>query len=150
LVNENRVNLLAAVLTIWRWGRLCVDLPAGLPIGSFDQWARWVRDPLLALGCRDPVERLVNAKQNDGHRQELVALFRLWHQAHGGQPMTAHTLHQVVKDAIDPHKRGRQFIAAHLAKLAGARVAGFTLKKQAPDSKWSADSYALSFDDASN
>ena len=148
-VNKNRAHLLAAVLTIWLWGRLQPNLLFGLPLGSFDQWARWVRDPLIALGCRDPVERLVNDKRNDGHRQELVAVFRLWQQAHGGKPITAHSLNQVVKDAIDPHKRGRQFIAAHLAKLAGARVAGFTLTKLAPDSKWSADSYALSFDDAS-
>ncbi len=148
-VKENRANLLAAVLTVWRWGRQHPKLRPGLPLGSFDQWARWVRDPLLALGCCDPVERLVNAKQNDGHRQELVAVFRLWHQAHGDKPVTAHSLSQVVKDAMDPHKRGRQFIAAYLAKLAGARVAGFTLTKQAPDSKWSADSYALRFDNAS-
>ena len=65
IVTRRRTELLAAALTIWRWGRLSPDLPRGRPLGSFDQWARWVRDPLLALGCRDPVERLIDAKRND-------------------------------------------------------------------------------------
>jgi hypothetical protein len=25
---------------------------------SFEQWAEWRRNPLFALGCRDPVERI--------------------------------------------------------------------------------------------
>jgi hypothetical protein len=50
-VTVRRKELLAALLTIWRWGRTATDIEAGLPLGSFTQWCRWVRDPLLALGC---------------------------------------------------------------------------------------------------
>jgi hypothetical protein len=68
-VTDRRRELLAALLTIWRWGRIRVDIKPGLPLGSFEQWCRWVRDPLLALGCQDPVERVSEAKERDGRRQ---------------------------------------------------------------------------------
>ena len=103
-VTGRRAELLAAVLTIWRWGRLHPDLPSGLPLGSFEQWGRWVRDPLLALGCRDPGERLVDAKRSDGQRQDIVEIFELWHLLHGEKPVTAHELHQQLKQLIDPQK----------------------------------------------
>ena len=56
-VTQRRTELLAALLTIWRWGRIATDIKSGIPLGSFAQWCRWVRDPLLALGCQDPVEQ---------------------------------------------------------------------------------------------
>jgi hypothetical protein len=57
-VTKRRAELLAALLTIWRWGRYSTDLESGRPLGSFEQWSKWVRDPLLALGCQDPAERV--------------------------------------------------------------------------------------------
>jgi hypothetical protein len=143
-VIEQRSALLAAALTIWRWGRVQSELPRGLPLGSFDQWARWVRDPLLALGCFDPVQRLIKDKKKDGHRQEVVAIFQLWHRIHGEKPVTAFMLSQQIKDVLDPQKRGRQFIAAKVAKLTSARVAGFTLTRQ-ESSQWEPDTYSLLF-----
>ena len=65
-VRERRTELLAALLTIWRWGRIVSDIEPGRALGSFEQWCRWVRDPLLALGCQDPVERVSEAKARDG------------------------------------------------------------------------------------
>ena len=41
-VAKRRCELLAAALTIWRWGRLATNVKAGRPLGSFDQWGRWV------------------------------------------------------------------------------------------------------------
>ena len=75
---RRRPELLTALLTIWRWGVLEESLPAGKPLGGFAQWCRWVRDPLLALGCRDPIERVSEAKQRDSRRQALFELFQLW------------------------------------------------------------------------
>jgi hypothetical protein len=45
-VMTRRNELLAALLTIWRWGRVSAGFPAGLPLGSFPTWSQWVRDPL--------------------------------------------------------------------------------------------------------
>src|ERR1700730_496990 len=55
-VTDRRTELLAALLTIWRWGRVATDIKPGLAPGSFGQWCLWVRDPLLALGCQEPAE----------------------------------------------------------------------------------------------
>ena len=91
-VRERRTELLAALLTIWRWGRIATDIKPGLPLGSFEQWCRWVRDPLLALGCQDPVERVSEAKARDGRRQEVGDLFTLWWEKHGDQPVAVSQL----------------------------------------------------------
>jgi hypothetical protein len=42
-------------------------IEADRPLGSFEQWAEWCRDPPLALGCRDPVERIDAVKSDDPH-----------------------------------------------------------------------------------
>lgn len=57
-MTERRTELLAALLTIWRWGRLTKGMKTGRTLGSFEQWCGWVRDPLLALGCKDPADRV--------------------------------------------------------------------------------------------
>jgi predicted alpha/beta hydrolase len=71
-----REALLADALTIWRWGRQMGDaLPAGRSLGSFNDWARWCRDPLVALGCHDPALRVADAKAKDPRRQRVAELF---------------------------------------------------------------------------
>jgi hypothetical protein len=57
---------------------------------------------------------------------------------------TAHRLDLEVQKIIDPHGRGRQHVAAQLEKLAGTRIAGFVLSRQAPVGKWGAATYTLS------
>src|SRR5215217_3079923 len=39
-VMKRRREFLAAVLTIWRWGRLDDSIPNGRDLGSFEQWCR--------------------------------------------------------------------------------------------------------------
>jgi hypothetical protein len=71
-----RANLLAAALTIWRWGRQ--NKPkSGKALGSYEVWAQWCRDPLLALGMRDPVDRIAEIKAADPKRRALIAIFDL-------------------------------------------------------------------------
>ena len=142
-VKRRRHELLAAVLTIWRWGRHDTSIKVGRPLGSFEQWGRWVRDPLLALGCRDPVDRVGEAKERDGRRQTTTELFRFWWERHADRPVPAAELHDDVKKLIDPQDRGRQFIAAQLEKLAGARMAGHVLTRQAPAGKWGRATFSL-------
>lgn len=142
-VLKRRPELLAAVLTIWRWGRQTTNLEAGRPLGSFDQWCRWVRDPLLALGCEDPAERVSEAKESDGRRQTLLQLFEMWWDKHGDRPVTLANLHEDVLHLADPQKRGRQFVAASIGKLAGTRTGGFILTRQAAAGKWGPATFVL-------
>ena len=128
---RRRGELLGAALTIWRWGRQQGDtLPQGLPLGSFGQWARWVRDPLLALGCRDPAERIALLKADDPRRRALIEAFDAWWHNHGDLPMRALDLAEPVKIALDPQGRGRQYLIRAVARLAGTRMGGYALEAQ--------------------
>jgi hypothetical protein len=143
-VARSRAGILAAMLTIWRFGRLARGIERGITLGSYERWCEWVRDPLLSLGCLDPVARLTETKTRDPMRQATGDLFAVWWKHHGPSPQTGHGLDFEVLKLIDPHARGRQFVAAYLEKLSGTRLAGFVLTRQAPVSKWSASTYALS------
>lgn len=143
-----RRELLADVLTIWKWGRIATSLQRGLALGSFDQWSRWVRDPLLALGCQDPVARLTAAKQRDDRRQGIAELFTVWWERHRGKPVRVRDLHDDVKNAADPQGRGRQYLVAKLTKLAGTRMAGFVLTRQPALGHWGVATFALKKTDA--
>ena len=141
-----RAELLSAALTIWRWGRhteVAGKLTAGLPLGSFEQWCRWVRDPLLMLGCQDPAKRVAEAKAQDRKRQHIVDLFTVWHENHGDNAMKAAELADPVRRLIDPQDRGRQYTAAALARLAGTRAGGFLMTRQDPSGTWGASTYAV-------
>jgi hypothetical protein len=139
-----REALLTDVLTIWRWGRQMGEaLPAGRPLGSFTDWARWCRDPLLALGCRDPVLRISDAKAHDPRRQRIAEIFNAWWEAHRDRPVTVAELAEPVRAAADPAGRGRQYLAAAIRRLEGTRAAGFVLERHAPAGKWTPDRYSL-------
>ena len=142
-VTAKRTELLAAALTIWRWGRQAANLPAGSRLGSFEKWGLWVRDPLLALGCEDPAQRVGEAKQRDSRRQAVSHWFALWRERHGDKPVPASALHEDVRQAIDPQGRGRQYVASQLEKHTGTRIGGFVLERQAAVGKWGSATYVI-------
>jgi len=143
-IERRRAELLVAGLTIWRWGRQNAPmLPRGKSLGSFETWAEWCRDPLFALGCRDPVERIQVLKANDPRRQRIAELFQVWWEHHGATPVKANQLAEPVKAVADPQGRGRQYLATFIAGLAGTHAAGFVLTRQESAGKWTAATYAL-------
>src|SRR5262249_8397536 len=133
---DRRVDLLTACLTIWRWGVEQRDLKRGLPLGSYEQWAQWCRDSLLALGCRDPVERVSQIKAADPKRRYVVEVFQRWWKHHADKDVTAADLHLEVKEAIDPNSKrtaddvlafSRQRVASFLRAHINTRLGGFVL-----------------------
>lgn len=145
-VMDDRTALLAAALTIWRWGRhldAAKELQAGVPLGSFDAWCRWVRNPLVMLGCQDPAKRVAQAKAGDRKRQNVAELFQAWHAQHGPAAVKAADLAKPLIRMLDPQGRGRQFVAAALAGLEGTRAGGFKLTRQLALGTWGAATYAV-------
>jgi hypothetical protein len=69
--------------------------------------------------------------------------FAIWWERHRDQPIAVRQLHDDVRHAVDPQDRGRQYLAAQLEKLAGTRLAGCVLTRQASAGKWGAATYAL-------
>ena len=142
-VKARRGEVLSAALTIWRFGRQN-RLPAGQALGSYEEWCAWVRDPLLALGCRDPVDRIQQAKALDPRRQRFEAIFEDWWNTHGDKPMRAAELADSIKSIIDPQGRGRQWMTVALSKMDGMRSGGFVpITRQKSTAKWSAATYRL-------
>jgi hypothetical protein len=142
-VRNRRIYLLGAVLTIWRWGRIAGEIKPGKPLGSFEQWCRWVRDPLLALGCQDPAERVKEAKERDARRQSTADIFALWWEKHDDKPLRVSQLDVGIVRLLDPQDRGRQFVSSQLVSLTGTRIAGLVLTRQAPAGKWGVATYAM-------
>jgi hypothetical protein len=134
-VHGDRAKLLSDALTIWRWGRQ-TGPQAGLPIGSYEQWAQWCRDPLLALGCRDPVDRITEIKASDPFRTRLLSFYELWWSKHQDQMVKANDLDDELKEIADGKatKRGdgslnynRQRVVWFLTHHVGTYVGGYTL-----------------------
>jgi hypothetical protein len=143
-VEDRRAELLSAALTVWRWGRQNgADLKPGRSLGSFEEWGEWCRDPLLALGCRDPVERIEAVKADDPHRRRIVDLFQTWQGHHADLPTKVADLAEPVRSLVDPQGRGRQFVAARLVQLTGTRAGGCVLTREEPLGKWGAATYSL-------
>jgi hypothetical protein len=129
-IDERRAELLAAGLTVLRWGRQNAHtIKRGRSLGSFESWGEWVRDPLVALGCRDPVDRIAQAKARDPARLLVISLFAAWHEHHGDAAMKVSELHEAVGAIADPNKRGRQFLARAIGGYAGTRLGGFVLDR---------------------
>jgi hypothetical protein len=136
-VFEMRTALLTAALTIWRWGQQNANHDQGLPLGNYEVWAHWVRDPLLSLGCRDPVERIVEINAADPRRRAILAVFEAWWANHEGQEVKAADLHDEVKRLLDPKavvvdgklKASRQVIAWWLQRHKGTRIGGYWLEE---------------------
>jgi hypothetical protein len=143
-VIARRAELLASLLTIWRWGRQAGEtLKPGRALGSFGQWGRWVRDPLLALCCQDPAERIGEAKTRDQRRVRVAELFSVWWDKHRDYAMQAKDLHEEVRALLDPQNRGRQFQAAELGRMDGTRIAGLVMTRVKSTARWSVATYAL-------
>lgn len=143
-VMRGRALLLAAALTVWRWGQMHPrDLTRGATLGSYGQWARDVRDPLLSLGCADPVARVAEAKAADQQRQDIALMFQTWAEHHGAKPVRLSGLHAEVVKLIDPQARGRQFVEKVVSSLVSTRIAGLTLTRCKTAAQWSVATFAL-------
>jgi hypothetical protein len=135
-VYEKRVTLLSHALTIWRWGRQNAGvLTKGKPLGSYEIWAQWCRDPLLTLGARDPVDRLEAVKAADPRRKQILTVYDQWWSVYADKPVLAKDLAWGVIEVIDQKAKifggdfqyNRQFVAGWLRQHVGTRAGGYVL-----------------------
>jgi hypothetical protein len=143
-IEDSRAELLGAALTIWRWGRQnAATLHGGRPLGSFEDWAAWCRDPLLALGCCDPVERIDRLKADDPRRRQIVELYEAWNAHHGELPIKAADLAAPVRALIDPQGRNRHHLETRLMEFVGTWAGGFVLMRQEAGDRRGTCAFAL-------
>ncbi len=118
-------------------------MPAGAPLGSFSEWGRRCRDPLLALGCADAAVRVATMKAQDPRRQRIAEFFEAWWSAHADAPVRVAALADGVRDAAGQAGQSRQAMTVMVRSLVGTRAAGFVLTLEPTQGRWSGDRYAL-------
>jgi hypothetical protein len=97
----------------------------------------------LALGCKDPVERIGAAKTLDPHRRKIANVFSVWWTKYGSGEVISTDVDLTIIRSLDlPKSVSRQKIASAIAGLAGARINGFHLVRR-KTGKWSLDRYRL-------
>jgi hypothetical protein len=88
-VPKRRGELAVAALTIVRAylaaGEPCQDIPT---FGRFEAWSRFVRQPLVWLGCADPCETRRAIEARDPVRDQLGNLLQAWHGVFGNRAET--------------------------------------------------------------
>jgi hypothetical protein len=127
-VTRDRDVLLAAILTIWRWGRQNKNLTPGIPVGTFEQWTRWARDPLVSLGCRDAAITMRRNMESDPGREGEINLFRTWWARYKDARVPGSDLHDEVLAEIHT-KATRKNVAYYLRPKIGERIGGFILHR---------------------
>lgn len=95
-IPANRGQLIHAALTIVRayCSAGCPDIGVS-PWGRFEDWSQMVRNPLIWLGCADPVETVSEVQGDDPRREELRELLAAWYAVYGADGKTAN---EVSKD----------------------------------------------------
>ena len=131
MILADRGAYVAAVLTIVR-AYVAAGCPSELPpLASFEGWSKFVRSPLVWLGCADPVATMEVARADDPVRQTLEALLSAWHEAFGTDGLTVGELKQsLVADPSEHAELSR--VVSEIALVRGSidsRVLGKFLSK---------------------
>src|SRR5262249_22235294 len=136
-IARRRPELLRAALTAWRWGRQNKPKTKGAPLGGFEEWTAWIRDPLVALDCQDPIAQIAKAKAADPKRIARAETFHTWWEHHSGNKIFSSDLHYEVKVLLVPKTKepSRQAVQSKVSKLVGTRLAGFVLCSDQDDKK---------------
>lgn len=58
------------------------------PIGTYDEWSRLCRQPLIWMGLADPAQSLIDQVSHDPDRQALAALLDVWFDLFGSKSVT--------------------------------------------------------------
>jgi hypothetical protein len=118
-VRRNRGRYVSAALTvITGWIEAGSPKAGSTPIGSFEQWSEWCREPLLWLAKPDPAASVFAAMADDPERA-LVGQLLLALQAHfAGAPVM---VKDMVKRAHDVTKPNANELLELLREITGDR-----------------------------
>jgi putative DNA primase/helicase len=101
VVRRERAKYVVAALTILRAYHVAGRPKQAItPLGSFEDWSRWVRDALIWLGEPDPCQTMERARAEDPRLQELSAMLHHWNHAIGQHPVTVKELIERATPAV--------------------------------------------------
>ena len=118
-IQRQRGNYVSAALTIVRaWivaGRPKMDCPS---LAGYDEWSDLCRQPLLWLGCDDPVQSVFEAMADDPDRETLGQLLRAWQACFGKKPTM---VREAVNRTLSEFSDARDELSEVLKDIAGER-----------------------------
>lgn len=140
-VQQQRGKYVSAALTIVRaWitaGRPHTPCP---PLAGYDEWSALCRQPLLWLGCNDPVKSVLDAIADDPDRDTLGQLLTAWHTCFGDKPTMVREavnlgtsvgtpaynhLYEILKDIAEEHNDiNRRVLGRWIKRHSGRIVSG--------------------------
>jgi putative DNA primase/helicase len=101
IVQQQRTALLQAAFTIMRAYRLAKPVQTLPGIGSFELWARWVRDLIEWLFGYDISEGFQQNKEEDPRRQDDAALLAALHTIYGATTFKSSDVHTIYSDVAN-------------------------------------------------
>ena len=81
LFRQRRGEFVSALLTVLRAARLArteIEQLKLEPLGGFEEWCAWVRDPLVWLGRADPAASIEVSYENNVDREVLQTVLLAW------------------------------------------------------------------------
>jgi putative DNA primase/helicase len=84
---RDRADLVVAGLTILRAYAVAGQPVTLTPFGSFEEWSRRVREPLVWLGCADPYLTQELVRESDTEDEASGTLLAELHKQYGSQPV---------------------------------------------------------------
>ncbi|MCO5106231.1 MAG: hypothetical protein M9907_04015 [Burkholderiaceae bacterium] len=142
-VRRERGRFVSLALTVVRAYLAAGAPPTGAitalrPLGSYGDWTRLVRAPLVWLGLPDPATAMFERMAEDPDRETLGALLDSWCRRYGDRPTPvrrvlkdvasgrAPELEEVVRDVADEHgtinrRRLGRWIARHQGRIVDGR-----------------------------
>jgi putative DNA primase/helicase len=119
---ERRAELVVAALTIARTFALAGKPRTEAPVGSFEGWSTWARDPLIWLGRADPALAMQVARSDDPKLAAQVAVVEQWAIAIGAECRLS--ARELADKALQPASAGLAYPEFFAALLAVAGAAG--------------------------
>jgi hypothetical protein len=91
-VHKNRVAILSDIFTIVAAYEAAGEMPAVDPLVGYDDWCRWVQQPLVWLGQEDPVSSVRELQSEDEDRANLERVVEFWFAVFGSEWVGVRTL----------------------------------------------------------
>jgi putative DNA primase/helicase len=101
---QRRGELVSAALTILRAGRVAGLAPISPPLGGFEMWSSWVRNPLQWLGCADPCDSMEQLYQGDPEREAHEVMIVIWRD-HFGLDVEFHAQQLIERSLLNQELR---------------------------------------------
>lgn len=103
MVREFRGDFVRAALIIMRAYILSKERVSLTALGSFEDWSRMVREPLVWLGEMDPVNVLEEVRKTDPRLGRLKQMMDAWQNMFGNSPKR---IRDVVRSGLDSDAAG--------------------------------------------